>query len=321
MSKLAFLFPGQGSQHPGMGRELAERYSAAGAIFEEADRALGFSLSDLCFDGPEEQLKLTEHTQPAILTCSVACFRALESHGVLPDYVAGHSLGEYSALVTAGALSVRRRRPAVRKRGQYMQEAVPVGTGVMAAITRLPLAAVEDLCREAAQGEVVSPANINSPEQIAISGHDGAVRRAVELAKQRGARRALLLPVSAPFHCALMKPAQERLAADLERLAFDDLRFPLINNLGAQEVRDAAEAGPGLSARSQRQSYGSSRFASWFRWASVRFVEVGPGKVLSGLLRQIDPSLAAFQVQDAASLEATVESLRVVEAAWEGSSR
>ena len=321
MSKLAFLFPGQGSQHPGMGRELAERYPAAGAIFEEADRALGFSLSDLCFDGPEEQLKLTEHTQPAILTCSVACFRALESHGVLPDYVAGHSLGEYSALVTAGALSFAAAVQTVRKRGQYMQEAVPVGTGAMAAITRLPLAAVEDLCREAAQGEVVSPANINSPEQIAISGHDGAVRRAVELAKQRGARRALLLPVSAPFHCALMKPAQERLAADLERLAFDDLRFPLINNLGAQEVRDAAEARAGLIGQVSAPVLWEQSVRKLVSLGVSRFVEVGPGKVLSGLLRQIDPSLAAFQVQDAASLEATVESLRVVEAAWEGSSR
>ena len=321
MSKLAFLFPGQGSQHPGMGRELAERYPAAGAIFEEADCALGFLLSELCFNGPEEQLKLTEHTQPAILTCSVACFRVLESHGVLPDYVAGHSLGEYSALVAAGALSFADAIQTVRKRGQYMQEAVPVGTGAMAAITRLPLVAVEELCREAAQGEVVSPANINSPEQIAISGHDGAVRRAVELAKQRGARRALLLPVSAPFHCALMKPAQERLAADLERLAFDDLRFPLINNLGAQEVRDAAEARAGLIGQVSAPVLWEQSVRKLVSLGVSRFVEVGPGKVLSGLLRQIDPSLAAFQVHDAASLEATVENLRLVEAAREGSSR
>ena len=321
MSRLAFLFPGQGSQYPGMGRELAERYPVAGAVFEEADRALGFSLSALCFHGPEEQLKLTEHTQPAILACSVACFRVLEGRGVLPDYVAGHSLGEYSGLVAAGALSFADAVQTVRNRGRYMQEAVPVGTGAMAAITRLSLAAVEEVCREAAQGEVVSPANINSPEQIAISGHDGAVRRAVELARQRGARRALLLPVSAPFHCALMKPAQERLAADLEKLRFDDLRFPLINNLGAQEIGSAAEARAGLIGQVSAPVLWEQSIRKLVSLGVSRFVEVGPGKVLSGLLRQIDASLAAFQVQDAASLEASLESLRVVEPAREGSPR
>ena len=321
MSQLAFLFPGQGSQHLGMGRELAERYAVTSAVFEEADRALGFSLSALCFDGPEEQLKLTEYTQPAILTCSVACFRVLESHGVLPDYVAGHSLGEYSALVAAGSLSFADAVRTVRKRGQYMQEAVPVGTGAMAAITRLPLAVVEEVCREAAQGEVVSPANINSPEQIAISGHDRAVRRAVELARQRGARRALLLPVSAPFHCALMKPARERLAADLEKLRFDDLRFPLINNLGAQEIRCAAEARAGLIGQVSAPVLWEQSVRRLVSLGVRRFVEVGPGKVLSGLLRQIDASLAAFQFQDATRLEATLEGLRAVGATREGSAR
>ncbi len=319
MSRLAFLFPGQGSQSPGMGRELAERYAVGGAVFEEADRALGFSLSSLCFHGPEAQLKLTEHTQPAILACSVACFRVLEDRGALPDYVAGHSLGEYSGLVAAGALSFADAVQTVRNRGRYMQEAVPVGTGAMAAITRLPLAAVEEVCREAAQGEVVSPANINSPEQIAISGHDGAVRRAVELAKQRGARRAMLLPVSAPFHCALMKPAQERLAADLEKLRFGDLRFPLINNLGAQEIRGSAEARAGLIGQVSAPVLWEQSIRKLVSLGVRRFVEVGPGKVLSGLLRQIDASLVAFQVQDAASLEATTEGLRVVEPAREGS--
>lgn len=303
MSKLAFLFPGQGSQQAGMGRDLCERYPVAGAVFEEADRALGFALSELCFRGPEEQLKLTENTQPAILTCSVAAFRVLESQGVLPDYVAGHSLGEYSALVAAGALDFADAVQVVRKRGRYMQEAVPVGAGAMAAITRLPLEVLEEVCREAAQGQVVSPANINSPDQIAISGDDAAVRRAVELAKQRGARRAILLPVSAPFHCALMKPAQERLAADLERIELRDLRFPLVNNLGAQEIRGATEARAGLVGQVSAPVLWEQSMRRLVSLGAGRFVEVGPGKVLSGLLRQIDSSLASFQVQDADSLE------------------
>jgi len=309
MSKLAFLFPGQGSQHAGMGRELCERYPAAREVFEEADTALGFSLSELCFQGPEEQLKLTENTQPAILTCSVAAFRLLEDQGVAPDYVAGHSLGEYSALVAAGGLAFSDAVRAVRKRGQYMQEAVPVGTGAMAAITRMSLDAVEQVCREAAEGQVVSPANINSPEQIVISGHDAAVRRAVELAKQRGARRAILLPVSAPFHCALMKPAQQRLAADLEQIEFRDLRFPLVNNLGAQEIRSATEARAGLIGQVSAPVLWEQSIRKLASLGVTRFIEVGPGKVLSGLLRQIDSSLAALQVQDADSLSATLEGL------------
>ncbi len=314
MAKLAFMFPGQGSQYAGMGRELAERYPQARAVFEEADRALGFSLSRLCFEGPEEQLKLTENTQPAILACSVAAFRVLESCGVLPHYVAGHSLGEYSALVAAGALSFADALVTVRKRGQYMQEAVPVNTGAMAAITRLPLAALEEVCREAAQGEVVSPANINSPDQIVISGHATAVRRVVDLARQRGARRALLLPVSAPFHCALMKPAQERLAAELEKLVFHDLRIPLVNNLGAQEIHTGAEARAGLIGQVPAPVLWEQSVRRLASLGATRFVEVGPGKVLSGLLRQIDSSLNAFQVQDATSLDATLESLRAAEA-------
>ncbi len=310
MSKLAFLFPGQGSQHAGMGRELCERYPAAREVFQEADRALGFSLSQLCFQGPEEQLKLTENTQPAILTCSVAAFRVLEGQGVLPDYVAGHSLGEYSALVTAGGLPFADAVCAVRKRGQYMQEAVPVGTGAMAAIMRMPLETVEQVCREAAEGQVVSPANINSPEQIVISGHDAAVRRAVELAKERGARRAILLPVSAPFHCALMKSAQRRLAADLEQIQFRDPRFPLVNNLGAQEIRSGSEARAGLIGQVSAPVLWEQSMRKLASLGVTRFVEVGPGKVLSGLLKQIDSSLVSFQVQDAVSVAATLEGLR-----------
>jgi len=298
MTKLAFLFPGQASQYPGMGRELAERYPEARAVFEEADQALGFPISRLCFEGPEEQLKLTENTQPAILTVSVAAWRVLEQRGVAPDYVAGHSLGEYSALVAAGGLAFSDALETVRKRGRYMQEAVPVGTGAMAAITRFPLAQLEEVCREAAQGEVVSPANINSPDQIVISGHASAVARAVELAKQRGAKRALLLPVSAPFHCALMRPAQQRLASDLEKLAFRDLRFPLVNNLAARPTRAAEEARAGLIGQVSAPVLWEQSIRKLIELGATTFVEVGPGKVLCGLLRQIDSSVTGVQADE-----------------------
>ena len=318
MAKLAFMFPGQASQHAGMGRHLAARYPEARAVFDEADRALGFPISELCFNGPEEQLNLTENTQPAVLTASLAAFRVLQSFGVMPDYVAGHSLGEYSAIVAAGGLSFADAARIVRKRGQYMQEAVAVGVGAMAAVTRMPLAGLEQVCREASgvvrdlgseRGEVVAPANINSPDQIVISGHRGAVARAVELARQRGAKRAITLPVSAPFHCQLMMPAQERLRADLEKAEFRQLSVPLVNNVDARQVRTAAEVRDGLVRQ-------VSAPVQWER--SVRrllaqgvevFVEVGPGKVLSGLLRQIEPAAKALQAQDEKSVSDTLEQL------------
>ena len=272
-----------------MGKALADTYPAARRVFEEADDALGFPLSRLCFEGPEDQLKLTENTQPALLTVSTAAFAVLREKGLAPDYVAGHSLGEYSALVAAGSLKFADAVRLVRKRGRYMQEAVPPGVGAMAAMLKLPEGKLEGVLEQAAQGEVVSAANLNSPDQVVIAGHAGAVNRAMELAKAAGARRAVLLPVSAPFHCALMKPAQERLRADLDATEFRDLACPLVNNWQAREIRTGAEAREGL----YQQVPNPVRWAESIRYLAgqgvARFVEVGAGGVLTGLLRGIDP--------------------------------
>ena len=307
---LAFVFPGQGSQKVGMGRSLHDAVPESRAVFDEADGALGFPLSRLCFEGPEDQLQLTTNTQPAILATSVAAARALAARGVEPQWVAGHSLGEYSALVTAGVLSLRDAVVAVRRRGQYMQEAVPVGEGAMAAILALDLAAIEQACREAAQGQVVSPANINSPGQVVIAGHVPAVDRASELCKKAGAKRALRLPVSAPFHCALMKPAQERLARDLEGVAFSAPSVPLVNNVDATVVRSAAACRDGLV----RQVSGTVRWQEsverLVREGVDTFVEVGPGTVLAGLVKKIDKGVRVLSVEDSASLEATAAALQ-----------
>ena len=307
--KTAFLFPGQGSQKVGMGRSLAESNAAAKAAFAEADAALGFSLSALCFDGPEAELVLTANTQPAILTTSVAAWRVLDAQGIAPDYVAGHSLGEYSALVAAGSLSLRDAVPLVRRRGTYMQEAVPVGVGAMAAILGLASEAVRSACLEAAQGQVVSEANLNAPGQVVIAGHADAVDRAIAACKAAGAQRAIKLPVSAPFHCALMMPAQERLASDLAALAFADLRFPLVNNVAGRVSR----SGPACRDNLVRQ------VSAPVLWTTVvetlagegvsRFVEVGPGSVLTGLVKKIVPDAVLMNVHDAASAEAAATAL------------
>jgi [acyl-carrier-protein] S-malonyltransferase len=306
---LAFVFPGQGSQQVGMGRALAEAYPESRAVFDEADRVLGFALSRLCFEGPESDLQLTANTQPAILATSVAAFRALQSHGVRPDWVAGHSLGEYSALVATGTLGLGDAVLAVRRRGQYMQEAVPVGQGAMAAILGLDLAGIEAACLEAAEGQVVSPANINSPGQVVIAGHTAAVDRAIEGCKAAGAKRGIKLPVSAPFHCALMMPAQERLRPDLEALTFRDPSWPLVNNVEALPVRAGAEARAGLvrqvSAPVRWQQVVERLVAEGVR----TLVEVGPGSVLSGLAKKIDRNVAVLNVEDPASLQKTVAAL------------
>ena len=294
-----------------MGKELAEKYPIAGQTFEEADEALGYKLSQICFEGPEEKLRLTEITQPAILTTSVAAWRVLDEKGVKPALVAGHSLGEYSAHVVAGTLSFADAVRTVRKRGQYMQEAVPVGVGAMSAILGMELDEVITVCRDAAAGEVCEPANINSAEQIVISGHTGAVERATKLADERGAKRARILPVSAPFHCSLMKPAQDRLAADLEQLAFQNPVVPVACNADAALVKAAAGARDALI----RQVTGSVKWEQSMRLLMAQgvetFVEVGPGKVLCGLMRQIDRSRICTNVGDEASLQKTLEQLAV----------
>ena len=306
MSEIAFLFPGQGSQAPGMGLELAENFSEAREVFEEADAALGFPLSKLCFEGPAEELQLTANTQPAILAVSVAAARVLEGKGIRPDYVAGHSLGEYSALVAAGSIALADAVRLVRKRGEYMQEAVPVGQGAMAALLGLEAGAVDEVCREAAGDQVVSAANLNSPAQIVIAGHRAAVERAVELAKARGAKRAILLNVSAPFHCSLMKPAQDRLAVDLDAVAIYDPRVPLVNNADAAVVRTAEAVRDGLKRQVTSPVRWTDSMLALRREGADLFIEAGPGKVLSGLMRQIDRDAQAWRAGDVASLDEVV---------------
>ena len=305
-SAIAFMFPGQGSQQVGMGRELAALYPVARETFDEADAALGYKLSQLCFEGPEQQLKLTEITQPAILTVSVAAWRVLQSLAMMPSYVVGHSVGEYSEHVAAGTLSFADAVRAVRNRGRYMQEAVPVGAGAMAAILALPAEEVEEICAKAAQGEVCQAANLNSPSQTVISGHQAAVERATELAKQHGAKRAIMLPVSAPFHCALMQPAQDRLAAELQALSFHHPQVPVMCNVDAVLVTTGEQGRDALI----RQVTGAVQWVKSMRalisLGVENFVEVGPGSVLCGLLRQIDRSRSCVNVEDEASLQKTI---------------
>jgi [acyl-carrier-protein] S-malonyltransferase len=309
-TRIAYIFPGQASQYAGMGKDLSDNYAAARGVFAEADEALGFSISEMCFGGSAEDLQLTENTQPAILTVSVAALRAMQAEGLpQPDYVVGLSLGEYSALVAAGALSLSDAVRTVRARGRYMQEAVPVGSGAMAAVMGAELGTLMEICNEAQAGDVCTPANINSASQIVIAGHSAAVDRAIALLKERGIRRAIKLKVSAPFHCALMMPAQERLAADLEKLEFHDLQTPLVTNVDAAAIETGAEARDALVRQVSSPVRWLESVELLWQEGVRTFIETGPGKVLSGLVRQIQAEARCLNVEDAASLNAAREGL------------
>ena len=297
------------TEHVGFGVGTQLSLAVARAVFEEADKALGFSISKMCFEGSEEELKLTANTQPAILTVSVAAYRVLEQKGIAPDYVAGHSLGEYSALVAMGSLKFADAVKLVRKRGTYMQEAVPAGQGAMAAIMGVSPAVVLDACKRAAEGEVCGPANLNSPEQTVISGHAGAVKRAVEIASQLGAKRSMVLAVSAPFHSALIMPAQDKLEKDLSATQFGELQVPLVTNVDADTTREGDEARSALVRQVSMPVRWEESMRLLLDEGVNTFVEVGPGRVLTGLMRQIERSVATLNVEDEKSLQATIEKI------------
>lgn len=304
MSKIAYIFPGQGSQYPGMGKELADVFPVARQIFEEADEALGLKLSSICFSGSEDELKLTANTQPAILTTSIAVLRVLQQEtGLKASYLAGHSLGEYSALVCSGALAFADAVRTVRARGTFMQDAVPVGTGTMAAMLSIDKEVLEDICREAAQGEVISPANFNSPGQIVIAGSTAAITRAIEIAKGRGFRKAMLLPVSAPFHCALMKPAADRLSAVLDAVAVSDMSLPVVANATAQPNSDKEQIRSLLVTQVCAPVLWEQSVSEMVGQGVTRFVEIGPGKVLCGLVKRITKEAEHANIEDIASLK------------------
>lgn len=304
MSKIAYIFPGQGSQYSGMGKEFAENYQVARQVFEEADDALGFKLSAICFSGSDDELRLTANTQPAILTASIAVLRVLEQEtGLKADYLAGHSLGEYSALVCSGALGFADAVKTVRARGTFMQEAVPVGTGSMAAMLSIEKEVLEDVCREASEGEIIAPANFNSPGQIVIAGSATAVARAIEIAKGRGFRKAMLLPVSAPFHCALMKPAADRLAMVLDTISVNDMFLPVVANANAAPNQNKGQVKPLLVSQVCAPVLWEQSVKTMSSLGVTKFIEIGPGKVLSGLVKRINKEVSTANIEDLATLK------------------
>jgi [acyl-carrier-protein] S-malonyltransferase len=307
--KIAFLFPGQGSQAVGMGKRFADASPAATAIWRKADEAVGFPLSRLCFEGPEEELALTVNTQPAILTASVAAAAVLGERGISPDLCAGHSLGEYSALVVAGALGFTDAVRLVRRRGEFMQDAVPAGTGAMAALLGIDVDAAEKACAEAAQGDVVNIANINSPGQIVIAGHRAAVERALKVAASLGGRKSVLLPVSAPFHSTLMKPAADRLAAELERVAVRAPRVPVVRNVDAGLTTTADDIKPFLIRQVASPVRWTDCLATLGREGATAWLEIGPGRVLTGLLKRTIDGARGHAVEDPDSLEKAAAAL------------
>jgi len=301
--KIAFIFPGQGSQYPGMGKELFENYDEAKKIFDEADKRLGYSMSQLCFNGQKESLDLTENTQPAILTVSIAALEVLKRHGILPSVVAGHSLGEYSAVVAAGGISFSDAVLLVKNRGKFMQEAYPEGSAMMAAIIGLDKEALNSVCKEAAKEGIVSPANINSPIQIVIAGEKKAVQKAMELAKQKGAKKIVPLSVSVPSHCKLMEPVGKRLDVELNKIDIKDLSIPLINNADAKAITDSAELKDSLV---RQLSYPLLWVDSVMRMIEMgvdTFIEIGPGTVLSNLVKRINKDVKIFNVEDKKDVE------------------
>lgn len=309
MGKIAFIFAGQGAQHVGMGKEIAEAYKSADQIFDQATEALGFDIKKMIFEGDEETLKITENTQPTILTVSIACLAPLLEKGIKPDAVAGLSLGEYSAHVAAGTLNFKDAVALVKKRGKYMQETVPVGVGAMAAILGLPNEVVFECCKEASAVGIVEPANLNCPGQVVVAGEVKAVEKAAELAKEKGAKRSMMLPVSAPFHCSLLKPAGEKLAKELENIELNDMKLPVVTNVTAEFIDDSSKVKDLLIRQVSSSVRWEDCVKAMLEQGFDTFVEIGPGKTLSGFIKKINKEVRTFNVEDIESLNATLAEL------------